>query len=98
MKSCNGGNHKGTEFCRPVKIGGKKINMTSVKTKKIGQVENKTNYIGRIVLSRAVTAKVESLRIRESKRRGSEDNHTTIGELRNTSSATTENIETKCSD
>ena len=38
LKSRNGGNHKGTEFRRPVKIE-VKINMTSKKN--IGQVENK---------------------------------------------------------
>ena len=62
LKSHNGRNHKGTEFRRPIKIG----------------VKIKSKYIGRIVLSRAAMEKVETLRICESKRRGSEEDNTTI--------------------
>ena len=75
-----------------------KINMTSMKTKKLVKRKTKSNYIKRIVLSRAAMMIFESLRIYESKQRGSEEDNTTIREHRNTSSASAENVETKRSD
>ena len=47
------------------------------------------------MLYRATTVKVESLRIYESKRWGSEEDNTTIRGLCNTSSAMANNVETK---
>ena len=56
--------------------------------------KKKSNYIGKIVLTKAATAKAESLRIYESKWRGSEEDNTTFGKLHNTSFTMVEGVET----
>ena len=62
-------------------------------TQNIDQADNINQTIGSLVFSKAATTKAESLEIYESKQRGSGEDHTTIVEIHNTSSATTEGIE-----
>ena len=89
LESRNGETIKETKFHRLAKIG-VKTNMTLAKnTQKI-----KSNYAGKIILSKSTMTNAKIQRICETKMVGYKKVNAIIGELRNASSITAETVET----